>query len=342
MRTNASGTDWFARPAVEVLDDDTTVMVYYGGTGHADNVGALHIKFSDDYGATWTAEDTNLSGGAVTGFPMNPPAELIDAGQDSNEPWLYIAPNGDLLVHMWAVQWSTSNWGGSFQSRSTDGGLTWSTPIATPITGFADNDLVFTTDDHFVYDGVIYAACSQKNTPTFNSSLMKSEDNGASWQFVANVSSLTSEIGIEYVGNSTIRAVLRDANNVATWRSISTDMGQTWSTKEDITAMVPPSGRHRLWTDKHLRGEANWWDDDRMVMCCYVYFGTSRRNALFFSKDRGVTWSLPLYAESDYADAGYGDVFYNALTGGYTFMCYRGTNSKADLVQYNFTVEWGT
>lgn len=313
-------------------------MVYYRGTGHADNAGALHIRFSDDYGETWTAEDTDLDGDPVVGMPMDVPD--ADPTTDANEPWLYLAPNGDLVVHMWCIDWTTLTYAGSYQSISSDGGKTWGAVAQTSIAGVADPTVVFTTDDHFVYDGVIYAGVSIKGT---GEGIMKSEDNGATWTYIANVASGVSEIGIEYLGTSTIIAMLRDNGNTNTYRATSSDMGATWSAKEEITYHIPASGRHRIWTRARLEGSsATWWTDTQLVMCGFVFTGGNRRSCLWVSKDSGASWSAPLYVDDAYADGGYGDLFYNPNTGEYVFMCYRGTQFKADLVQYNISVDWGS
>ena len=118
--------DWWGRASIKRRpSDNALVMAYYRAPHHALNGGDLHIKFSNDDGATWTAEDTKIGGGTVSGFPMNPPG--LTGDQDAGEPWLYVAPNGDLLLHMWKVAYGVSS-AGSWQSRSTDGGHTWDTP----------------------------------------------------------------------------------------------------------------------------------------------------------------------------------------------------------------------
>src|SRR5690606_13582467 len=101
--------------------------------------------------------------------------------------------------------------------------------------------------------------------------------------------------------------------------------------------------RHRIYTEKHLKREASWWTDARLIMCGYTYTPDGkRRNTLWFSDNQGVNWSEPYYVEVAYDDAGYGDIFYNPLTEEIVFICYRGEFTKADLVQYNLSVDWGT
>ena len=345
--SGSGSLDWVARASIKRRADDVLVMVYYKSTHHALNAGALRIRFSDDNGATWTAEDTKLGGGAVTGFPMNP---TVSAGQDAGEPWLYLAPNGDLLVHMWRLDYGVST-GGTYQSRSTDGGETWSTPSG-PIqfAGLteAQNGRTFATDDDFVFDGVIYAGARVYNSADFNPSssvLITSDDNGVSWTRLSTIWSSSvdnggQEVGLEYLGNSTIIAMLRDNNHTTSRRRFSYDMGATWDTLDDITSQVGIAARQRVYTRSHLLGLPGWWNDPVLIMCGFVHqssgSSTPRRNAVWFSPDRGVTWDGPHYVDDSTEDAGYGDIFWNGS--GYSFVSYHGAQAAASLKQYDFTV----
>lgn len=330
---------------MEALSDGTLVMVYKRGPGHSsDGSTEIHIRFSDDYGATWTAEDTDLDGNPVSGLPLTRPVAW-DAADDLSEPWLYLAPNGNLLLHVWRYDWGDTAYG-AYQSVSADGGKTWGALASTGLTGHAEPERIFSTDDHFVYDGTIYAGCSFKEADGAEG-LIKSPDNGASWEFVATVSAtVTAEIGIEYLGDNTILALMRSTSDKTTYRCFSTDMGATWGTRDELTNIMGASGRHRIWTRAHLEGSsAEWWTDQYLVACGFVLtgvVGAERRSCLWFSKDGGANWSEPHYVDDAYNDAGYGDMFYNPNTGEYVFLCYRGTKNEADLVQYNVSVDWGS
>lgn len=325
------------RPSIAIVDG-VAVMAYYKSSAHAASDGALHIRFSDDYGATWTDEDTDLDGDPVTGFPMNPPD--CAEGQDGNEPHLYLAPNGNLVLHMWRAAWSPEDFDGSYQSVSTDGGLTWSEAAPTVIAGVTDASRTFTTDDHFVVDGVIYAAFTQKLSGNISMCFMKSTDNGANWTMIGTISdsSLANEAGVEYLGDSRIIAILRGNSNDKSFRSFSEDMGETWSEPEDITADILASGRQRIWTKTHFEGGANWEDDPRLIMTGFV-FG-SRQNSLWFSTDAGLTWTYPRFLDAAYEDGGYSWAFYNPTNGHYIVVSYRGAFAAARLVQYDVSVSW--
>jgi hypothetical protein len=324
-----------------------TVLIYRPATHHGENDGALHIRFSDDYGETWTAANTTLLGAAVTGFPMNP--STLSAGEDAGEPWLYIAPNGNLILHMWRVDYGVTA-KGTYQSVSTDGGLTWSASALVDFGGLdaATDLLTFATDDHFVYDGVIYAGARiyDDAVPTNTKNIfIKSTDNGATWTYVSDISNFTTdtiEVGMEYIGNNTVIALMRDKNSQYSYKSVSTDMGVTWSALQDVTIQVKTLGRIRIYTLAHLRGEANWWSDTNMVGIGqeHVIPGSSqtRRNSIWLSFDAGATWTEQHYLDDVSEDAGYGDIIYDPNTGKYVNVTYQGNLQTASLVQYKFNV----
>jgi Neuraminidase (sialidase) len=333
---------------MEINNDNEVVLIYREAGSHTAPDSTFHIRFSDDYGATWSARDTYLDASAVTGFPFGDPADYVGL-EHVNEPWLYKAPNGNLILHMWRVDAPAEADNCTYQSVSTDGGKTWSAAAAISITG-QDKSMCFYTDDHFVYDGVIYAAGRDfTDVDHYHMLFIKSTDNGATWTVVSNMESAatdesTVEVGIEYLGNNRIIAIYRTTAFNATVRSYSDDMGLTWSRIEAITYNIPRSGRHRIWTKTHLEGGANWWNDSNLVMIGFQnYPGEGRKTAVWYSKDGGQTWTNPRYLEeSIYSDAGYADMIYNPSTGKYVLLSYIGPVGAADAVikQYNVTPDW--
>ncbi|HJY98180.1 MAG TPA: sialidase family protein [Patescibacteria group bacterium] len=339
--------EWYGRAAVKVKNG-VVICCYRHGSHHAVNDGELHIKFSSDYGATWTAEDTFTDSSAVSGFPMNP--STLNAGEDAGEPWLYLAPNGDLVLHMWRVDYNVSG-NGTYQSRSTDGGKTWSTSAQVDFTGIANDSQVFATDDDFVYNSVIYAGArihDADQNPS-ESILIKSSDNGTTWEKVSTICANNEgaggtgawEVGLEYLGNNTIIAELRMQDLTRAYQRVSTDMGATWGALTEMTSQIGIAGRQRVYTRTHLKGESNWWTDRYLIMTGFIHTtaGSSqgRINCIWFSTDAGTTWSNPKRIDVSYEDGGYGDIFYNANTGKYVVISYRGTQAEASLIQYNLT-----
>jgi hypothetical protein len=341
---------WFGRASIKRLSDGTLVMVYYHASGHAANDGALHIRFSITDGLDWTSEDTYTDGTAVGGFPMNP--SNPSPGEDAGEPWLMVAPNGDLLLHMWRVQYGVTAHG-TYQTRSTDGGRTWSTSAEIDWVEPVGDDYIFATDDDFVLDGVIYIAARvyigvtpDQCRTTFD----KSTDNGVTWHEVSSISQYglgedTQECGLEYVGSNTVVAVLRSLDDKHTYSTRSTDLGLTWEPLTEITATLPNSGRQRIRTRSHLMGLTNWWMDPVLIMNGFTQptDGTSspRRNCVWVSLDRGLTWCPPFYVDSADADGGYGDMFWDRTSERYAFVSYKsaspiGFSGDSDLIQYKF------
>jgi len=325
--------------------DGVTVLVYKEGSAHDVNDGELHIRFSDDYGQTWSAEDEYLDTTAITGFPMNP--STLSGGEDAGEPWLYLADNGDLILHMWRVDYGVSR-GGTWQSVSSNGGLSWSTSSQVDFSGISGDDYILATDDDFVLSGTIYAAARIHADATPSNSycvLIKSEDDGASWSYVSDITasgSLTHEVGLEYLGNNTIIAIIRSLNNSKTYRRYSTDLGATWETLEDISTAIQVSGRHRIYTLSHLKEESNWWNDQTLIMVGFVNgtigLSTPRRNCIWISLDGGNLWTSPMYIDSQYEDGGYGDVIYDPNNNEFVVVSYVGSLGEANLKQYNISV----
>lgn len=351
------GRDWHGRASMVELGDGTWVLVYRSAPAHDDNGDeVLRIRFSDDKGATWTAEDTKLGGGAVTGFPMTPPGGGTGDASGPGEPWLYLADDGTLILHMWLVDYNVSV-GGTYQSTSSDGGETWSTPaVAVDFGGIADDTEVFATDDDFVYGGVIYGGARVWLTSVIpgdpsQSILIKSEDDGATWEKVSVImdsnegenASGGQEVGLEYLGDNTIIAMIRDNDAEYSYRRFSTDMGATWGA---LTNMQPTTvgiaARQRVFTKAYLQGNENWWTDDTLIMVGFIHTnpGSSqgRRNCVWVSRDAGDTWTGPLWLDAETEDAGYGDILYDSATDKYTVITYQGTLAAAALVQYTFAI----
>jgi hypothetical protein len=339
IRQHAGG-DWYGRASTKVLNG-VVIMPYRMGTGHVENDGALHIKFSNDYGATWSDEDKYLDGSAITGFPMNPPD--CEAGQDANESFIYIAPNGNLVLHLWKYGPGVGQQEGTYQSISTDGGKTWSAPAALALTGVDADHLpyIYTTDDGFNHNGVMYAAGRDFSDASAICFLMTSVDNGVNWVYISTIAAASfeiSEAGIEYLGSNHIIALLRDSS--VSYRAFSKDMGETWvqlgETNRELGVM---NGRHRIYTASHLRGVSAWSADPNLVACGFYMSGGNRINCVWVSNDAGYTWAAYPLDITPNTDGGYGDLFYNPTTGEYIAVMYIGTMSEADITQYNFLLD---
>lgn len=340
---SGGGADWWGRAAIKRRPSDgALILAYYRSTAHATNDGFVHMRFSDDDGATWTAEDTTLLGATIPDF--DPPG--AGANEDAGEPWLYVCPNGDLLIHTWRVDYGSSN-NGTYQWRSTDDGETWSSEGQVAFAGIANDQHIFATDDDFVLDGVIYAGARVYASAALADCyviLIKSTDNGATWEWVSNITapgSDTQEVGLEYVGHNRIVGMVRSLNNDETFQADSSNLGATW-TLTDVSSTVQVSGRHRIYTRAHLAGEAEWWTDNVLLMVGFQLMspGSSqdRRSCIWVSNNWGGDWSGPFYIDSESEDGGYGDMFYDSANDQYVVVSYQGTLAAAALKQYRLSV----
>jgi hypothetical protein len=97
-----------SRNAIKLLDDGTWVLLYNKANNHTGSEWShVNLRFSADHGRTWTKENHLLDGTPVRGVPCGNPDNLATA-----DPWLYVAPNGDLVIHFWRVEWRTATWKG--------------------------------------------------------------------------------------------------------------------------------------------------------------------------------------------------------------------------------------
>ena len=349
---------YFGRCALQELRDGTWFLVYHESGHHWKYEprkpkpilsGVLHARFSADHGTTWSEEDRCLDGSPVDGFPAFPPGAEPDSGDyEPGEPWAYLAPNGDLVVHSLKDNFNTRQWDGTWQMRSSDGGKTWTQLERIDFLGIKRDEFIWAIDDHFILDGVIYMGAREIPMPEFwkgmRNLLVKSADNGQTWHFVSYVTQrkgITSEQGLEYLGNGTILCVLNSIDKRHTWLTRSHDMGKTWEPLSDIAAQTRIWDRPRIFTAAHLRGEPDWWRDHLILGASdqRTRLGSSipRRNCLWLSPDRGNNWQL-FHLDDETEDTGYGDMLYDERDDNYVAILYHGTQTEASLKQYTFRI----
>jgi hypothetical protein len=361
---------WYGRCSIYERPDGIIVRTYREGEAHHLNLyDRIHIKFSADYGQTWSEQNKYLNGTSVTGFPMWPTTGVYAVDAKGGVHGLLVGcPNGDILVFMWCSDYAGDN-DGTHMSRSTDGGLTWSTPAKITYQNTALNqNRIFFGEGHTVVDNVIYAAARYYNTDSPVSEanyLVVSTDNGITWTFRGQLSTPTDpaprgtqEMSIEYVGNGRFVSLLREAGNSDGWFSYSNDFGYTWSTLVDVTAALGIGstswlGRTQMKTRAHLKKQYNWWNDRVLIVTGFVggSDGVStgaRQNASWVGiipidyNLANIAWYGPFYLDVVGYDGGYGDMFYNPNLKQFVFCSYRspvdyyGGSTK----QYNFTLSF--
>lgn len=326
-------SDWYGRPSILDRGDGVWVMIYREAATHMPDPDAVfHIRFSDDEGATWTADDTKLTGGAVIHFPIsgNSSSDALADGL------LMQAPNGDLLCHVSSneVDEGDNPVGrlGTRQYRSTNGGLVWANDGQIETDETTDDEFLG-AQDYFMNGSDVYITAfidtDADYASPYKSVLYKSTNNGNSWSKVSDITSTaekTNEAGIAYVGGSTIVSVIRDDLDTKTYERISTDMGASWGSLLDKTSQLSVF-QHPVIVD--YSGKLFLIGRDRIA-------ADERYTVAYYSDDDGTTWLGKYYPDdTNYDDSGYCDLVRRS-NGDLYVLSYAGTTTDADIMEYIF------
>ncbi len=337
---------WFGRATVEQTVDGTIVLCYREASKHTGSDGVIHVRFSQDGGHTWSAPDHTVDNSPIAGFPVS------FEDDDAFEPYLYLAPNGRLILHVWRTTGRDHRLGkGTWQRDSSDNGRTWSKLRQVDFIGIEHDDRCYATDDHTIVDGVIYTSLREfiGGEQGWQCKFIQSSDNGESWRIVTehiNVPEHNSvEKGFEYVGEDRIVCIGSEGpGRRHVLQAHSDDLGQTWKRWTDALPETGVWDRPRIWTLAHLKGEDQWWKDHTLIGVGNTTPAAGRKfpraNALYISTDRGTTWKMlggkPI--DDFYPDGGYGDLVYDQATDTFVYVSYRGTgiHGSGEIVQYRF------
>jgi len=332
---------WFGRATVEKLGNGWFVLCYREAQRHTGSDGVIHIRFSGDGGCNWSQEDHHLDGSPLARFPVS------FAPDDAFEPYLYVTPNGRIILHIWRTNGSNHRQGkGTWQTVSDDNGKTWSLPQQIDFQGI-DNDIyAYATDDHTIVGNTIYTSLREYigGDQLWQCKFIASNDNGETWDLISehiNVPEINSvEKGFEYLGNNRIVCVGSEGWRNHVLLTHSEDLGRTWAPWENILPTLGVWDRPRIWTLSHLKGRENWWQDPILIGVGNTTPGVGekfpRANAIFISTNRGSTWKMLGGAPLDtfYNDGGYGDLVYDSKSHKFVYISYR----DAEIVQYRFTL----
>ena len=184
---------------------------------------------------------------------------------------------------------------GAWMLRSTDGGLTWSTPYKVPV--MAPHGPVLTTSGRLLYAGVEYPGEGRRRV-----GLWESKDDGVSWQWVGAIPGRAAdnsddfhELHVVEAADGRLIAHVRNHNREnerETLQSESSDGGRSWSVVHPIGVWGLPSHLLRL-------------SDGRLLMT-YGYRREPIGNHARLSVDNGQRWSDPIVLSDD----GTGDIGY--------------------------------
>ena len=337
---------WFGRATVEQTVDGTIVLCYREAAKHTGSDGVIHVRFSKDGGHTWSAPDHTVDNSPIAGFPVSFEED------DAFEPYLYLAPNGRLILHVWRTTGRDHRLGkGTWQRDSSDNGRTWSKLRQVDFVGIEHDDRCYATDDHTIVDGAIYTSLREfiGGEQGWQCKFIQSPDNGESWRVVSehiNVPEHNSvEKGFEYVGEDRIVCIGSEGpGRRHVLQTHSDDLGQTWKRWTDALPETGVWDRPRIWTLAHLKGQDQWWKDRTLIGVGNTTPAAGRKfpraNAVYISTDRGATWKMlggkPI--DKFYPDGGYGDLVYDQATDTFVYVSYRATgiHGSGEIVQYRF------
>ena len=360
---------YFGRPSLRILADGTWVMAYIHSSHHWRAPGGqIEVMFSVDEGRTWSERNKCLDGTPVVGLPSAPSPP--ESPYDPVEPYLYLAPSGELVITAMKVDLSglvtgqpCHSDGCAWITVSSDGGRTWDAWRKVVFTNLPDGqsaDSIDLTQDSFVDGAVIYA--SSRTGSRINDkdrsvpALYKSADNGRTWEFINYMDpdvnwdrTRDCESGIERVGPTEIVTVVRGTLQgcALPWLTRSKDLGKTWTTLVEAGEWVGSWKRPRIYTDKHLRHLSGaesipeWWNDNLLLATGVdqVSGKPFRRNVgLWYSEDKGRSWSAPMHLDEDTEDAGYGDLRMRK-DGDVVVVSYHGSFEEAVVKQYVVSME---
>lgn len=184
---------------------------------------------------------------------------------------------------------------GTWMLRSTDGGMTWSTPFAVPVN--SPHGPSSLADGRLLYAGKQLWSAGKKV------GVCESSDDGQTWRWIADIAARPGDNVEDYHELHQVQAAdgrivvhIRNHNRQnarETLQCESTDGGKTWSVPRPLGVWGLPSHLLRL-------------RNGTLVMS-YGYRREPFGNQVRISRDHGQTWSDPLVLTADGAgvDLGY-------------------------------------
>jgi hypothetical protein len=267
---NSEGTEVEPWVAVDPTDSSHIVALFQQDRWNDGAAHGLVARVSNDGGASWP----------TTSFPQFSRCAGAGPGdpgyfERSSDPWLSFSPNGDLYAIAIAVDFSTSR-NAVIVSKSTDGGVSWGTPIRLRFdtnkadifegTNFNDKESITADpgDSRFAYavwDRLVFpsgraSAAGQENATAFRGPtwFARTTNGGDSWQTARPIfdpgqqaQTIANQVVVEPNGDLVDGFSLLKSHGKPSTRGAhvavvrSDDKGQTWSGAA-VVANEPSAG----------------------------------------------------------------------------------------------------
>lgn len=352
-----AGNDWQGRYYPIRMANGNWCAVWLEGTFHSDYNSATHtvnIHFSDDEGATWTANNTKIGGGAVTGFPLIPPGGTATGFVDF---CLTLCTNGDLVLHAQNRGVNASAWNGvnfsQHQYRSTDNGETWVYDFDF-CDSIGENTVAARAKIQGLFETMIigtdmYVILCQIRTDLNDTRIRiyKSTDNCATWSFLSNpieydeVTPDCTESALAHLGNGRIICVFRTEDlSQALWKT-SNDYGLTWGVVTEFSEQLGYVGLHQPRIKQYSNFFLVMGRDNKKVLNdpTAAFF---QRNSWWTTDDLFATPCDRYYLDPFYTGTGVvsgGDAGYTKAVqkndGSFMFFGYYGVNTVSLIYKYD-------
>lgn len=285
-----------AWPKMERLPDGTLVVVIFNQPTHGRWEGDLDCWHSSDEGRTWRFR-ARVAKHEPTFVRMN-----CAFGKARNGDLIALCGGWDRRLPAWQPSdLSRSKTIRPLISRSSDGGRTWKTtgfiPEPEPTEMGKDNQYIPFGQIQQAADGSLCAAVYLVREKRRQGILIRSTDDGQTWNNRVNLHPEGNETAILHLGNGKWIAACREFKSgpdVHLEQFVSSDDARTWSRRQPLTLPGQiPGHLLRLQDGKILLtyGNRNWGN-----------YGIDAR----LSADEGNTWGPPVrIAHAPYSDSGY-------------------------------------
>lgn len=258
--TTLSGANQEAVDSRVAVDaDGNAIAIWYRSNG---SNYIVQTSRSEDGGVSWSA-----------------PVDLSTVGRDAYAPQVAFDADGTAIA-VWNRFDGTSYVVQS--SRSTDGGVSWTSPATLSVSGGDAYGAQVAVDS----DGTAVVAWYRTNGSNFIVQSSRSLDGGVNWSAPVDLSQAGQEayepfIDADAAGNTVVVWRRSDGSDYIAQATASSDGGATWSTPANLSAPGYSAESPRL--------SAN--ADGQIVVVWYRNVDGNYRVQTSSSVDGGVTWS---------------------------------------------------